>query len=508
VSTASWSLPAERTREGWTFALLAGGLVVATIVAVVLTDGHPLLSLAPALAAIVFFVVARLPLRVSVLVLTFLVLAVDFIPERPQSGLWQSPLFPLGRLLFENLNSLSGVSAFHFPSLDPIVLALLGLAALRSRRADASAAAPVARCVVPYVFVCLLGLVWLEAYGIARGGNFKESLWQFHQIGFAPLIALLYAAVLRGRRDRVVLARIIIVAAMLKAAVAMYFIEAIVRPRGIFVEFATSHSDTFTFVTALVILFVWWFEHPTTARLLRALGPALFIGTGFVLNDRRMAYVSLGAGVVTAFLMSGWTPLKRRLARGLILGSPLILVYVVLGLQLHSRVFLPVKVVQSVLIGRANARTMTDYRDTENFDLMMTWNKNPVLGSGWGHTFDTPQALPSISKAMPQWQYQPHNQVLFLWATAGLFGWAALWAYIVVTIYLAARAYGHAREAEQRASALIALSIVITYANQCFGDMGTLSWIGAFYLAGAVAVAGQLSLEVGAWPAARAGRWA
>jgi hypothetical protein len=508
VSAASWPLPAERTRRGWTFALLAAGLVVATVLAVVLTDGNPLVSLAPALAAVAVFVVVRLPTRVTVLALTFLALAVDFIPERPQSGLWQSPLFPLGRLLFENLNSLSGVSAFHFPLLDPIVLALLALAALGGRRAEAETAAPVARCLVPFVFVCLLAIVVLEAWGIARGGSFKESLWQFHQIGFAPLIALLYLLVLRGRQDRAALARIVIGAAMLKAAVAMYFIWAIVRPAGVFVEFATSHSDTFTFVTALVILFVQWFEDPTPRRLLRALGPALFIGIGFVLNDRRMAYVSLGAGIVTAFLMSGWTPLKRRLARGLILSSPLLLLYAVLGLHLNSRVFLPVKMVQSILIGRANARTMTDYRDIENFDLMMTWNKNPVLGSGFGHTFDTPEELPSISKAMPQWQYQPHNQVLFLWATAGLFGWAGLWAYIVVAIYLAARAYRRAGDAEQRAAALIALSIVITYANQCFGDMGTLSWIGAFYLAGAVAVAGQLSVEVGAWPAARAGRWA
>jgi hypothetical protein len=44
------------------------------------------------------------------------------------------------------------------------------------------------------------------------------------------------------------------------------------------------------------------------------------------------------------------------------------------------------------------------------------------------------------------------------------------------------------------------MCMVLTYANQCFGDMGVISWICAFLMAATVAHTGKLAVAVGAWP--------
>jgi len=53
---------------------------------------------------------------------------------------------------------------------------------------------------------------------------------------------------------------------------------------------------------------------------------------------------------------------------------------------------------------------------TTNFNVIETWMKHGVLGSGFGHEFDTVLEMPDISFVMPQWKYHPHNSLLWLWS--------------------------------------------------------------------------------------------
>lgn len=74
----------------------------------------------------------------------------------------------------------------------------------------------------------------------------------------------------------------------------------------------------------------------------------------------------------------------------------------------------------------------------------------------------------------------------------------------MVGVFLAARSYRRATRPVDRAAALAAVSVVIVYALQAYGDMGLQSWEGLFITAAALGVAGRLADETGAWPRARA----
>jgi O-antigen ligase len=224
---------------------------------------------------------------------------------------------------------------------------------------------------------------------------------------------------------------------------------------------------------------------------------------GMHYNDRRLAYVSFTLSLIAWYLLSPWTHAKRMLTRGLIVLSPALPFYFILGWANPTGVFGLLRPFKSIIEGeRTNELdpNQMDYRDMENFDVVMTWKKNPLLGSGWGHPFEEVLKLPDISHAFADYLYHPHNSVLGMLAFGGAVGFTGLWAYLVITQFLAARAYHRAHEPEQRTACLVSLSVVIAYVNQCFGDMGSISWIGTILMAMAVVCAGKVATLTRAWP--------
>jgi hypothetical protein len=478
---------------------------LATLGALVLADANPVIVLAPVLLILVYLGLVRLPLRVSACLLLTAVLSADYIAERPFDGLWESPLFPLGRMLFVNLNHLTPLAFLRFPPLDFMVLFLAGVAVYRKANGidiDKSHA-PSARVMHVALALSFFSILLVEVWGVARGGNFKESLWQFHQMGFIPLITFVFLSALRGPGDHALIAKIIVGAACLKTALGAFFIYTIARPGGHVVEFATSHSDSFIYVTAMVIGVVMFIEQPTRKNLFWASLFVPWVTFGMVINDRRLAYVSLGAIMFMVYMFSRRTRLKVLFTRTAILLMPLIVLYIATGWEQSGVAFLPVQTFKSVLFGESEYKG-PDYRDMEDFNLMMTWNRNPVLGSGFGHKFEEPIKMPDISFAMPNYQYQPHNTVLWMWGVAGVFGFTGIFMYLSVGVFLAARSYRLAKAPRDRMVALVAISVIIQYWMQCYGDMGTNSWIGAFLMGVSLALVGRLAVRVGAWPASRA----
>jgi O-antigen ligase len=126
-----------------------------------------------------------------------------------------------------------------------------------------------------------------------------------------------------------------------------------------------------------------------------------------------------------------------------------------------------------------------------------------VLGRGWGHEFDEIIPLPDISHAFADYRYHPHNSVLGMLAFGGVVGFSGLWGWISVAVFLTVRSYHRAREPIQRAGALVAMGVIVAYTNQCFGDMGTISWLGTLLIAMAATCVGKVATLTGAWPSPR-----
>jgi hypothetical protein len=475
--------------------------VLGAVGAMLATDGNPAAVFAPVVLAALVWMALTLPVRVTALGLVFLLLVAEYPPEIPYSGYWQSPFFLLGKVLFTNLNTLTGVGILRLPVID---MAFIGLLALRPwRRArgltiDDTGGAPV-RQLNEVLLVSMLAVVALDVIGVFRGGNFNESLWQVRHLLLFPLVAFVFVGSLRGTEVELrAIWRLLVAGALVKALCGIYFIHVILRPQNGYVEFTTSHSDTYLYVAVVAGYIAYLAEKPSWSTIKSAIWWMPIVLRGMQLNDRRLAYVSLGAAVLTIYLMQPNTLLKRRIFQLALLSIPLGLLYTAVGWNRGERIFRPVQTVKTLLFGE---QTMAgaDYRDIENADVIYTWSRHPVVPFGFGHKFHEPIKLPDISRSMPTYQYHPHNQYLWMWAIGGVFGFTLMFAPWVVALLLAGRAYRASRRPLERAAMLTCIALVIAHLNQVYGDMGTRSHFGSILGGLAVALAGRLAVRTGAW---------
>ncbi|RKH37246.1 O-antigen ligase domain-containing protein, partial [Corallococcus sp. AB050B] len=163
------------------YIVMVVGLGAVTLGAAAVGNGDPIITLAPVLAVTVVWVILKVPLRYLTITVLYLVLAVDYTPERPQSMFWPSPLFPLGRLLFSQLHELVGIGALRFPLIDGLIIGSIALGIYR--RATKSKidppVVPIPRPLVVVLALSFFSIMWMEVWGIARGGDIKNSLWQW-----------------------------------------------------------------------------------------------------------------------------------------------------------------------------------------------------------------------------------------------------------------------------------------------------------------------------------------
>lgn len=480
------------------FLALIAGVMLATLGLLVL---FPPVAMLPMVAAIMLWVLAKVPIRYPVLTLLAILLIIDCAVENPYSGLWQSPLSFIGRLFFINLNVVTGVPGLGFTLID---LAVFGLTALYIYRNAAGLktdekTTPLPRPLVMALLLILVTITWMYVWGAMRGGDMRPAKWQLQKLLLTPVFVLLFNAAIRGPEDFRLLGRIIVAAAFTKAFLGAFFIVAIARPGGLYTEYATTHSDTMIYVTGLTIAIASWAEEPTWPNFRRMVLVCGVILMGMHYNDRRLAYASFNQCLIAIFLISPWSRVKRYAARAGIALAPVFILYVAVGWANPTGIFSPVNTFKSMIVGEHNDTGVMDYRDVENFNVISTWQRNPILGTGYGHGFDEVMKLADISHLFEDYLYHPHNSVLGLLAFGGVVGFTGVWLFVALTVFFAVRAYHRAHAPHWRAGALVAVAIVVAYTNQCFGDMGITSWYATIFMALAVTIAGKLATLTGAW---------
>lgn len=492
---------AARAASAAALVALVGLTCVGAVGAMLATDGNPAAVAAPVVAVVGLWLLVRLPVRLTALGMVFLLLVVDYPSEVPYSNLWQSPFHGLGRMLFVNLSALTNISALRFPLFDLMVVVLLAIRSWRvahdDRRDDSGV--PKVRALDRALYASLVAVAALSLWGTATGGSFNEGLWQLRHLLVFPAAAFLFLGSLKGTEAELrLVARLAVAAALVKSLCGIYFIYFVVRPRGLVVEFTSSHSDTLLFVSVLAGWVAWFFEQPTRAKLARGLWWVPIVVWGMVLNDRRLAYVSLAGALLAIYFMQPPTRLKRSLQRLVVLLVPVAVLYTAVGWNRTGTVWGTAQLLKSLVVGDP-AQAGADYRDMENANVISTWSSHPIVPLGFGHKFHEPLKLPDISHMMPTYQYHPHNSLLWMWAIGGVFGFTLIFGPWVVGLLLAARAYRRLTRPFERAAMLTAIALIISHLNQVYGDMGTRSHFGSVLGALAVALAAKLAVRSGAW---------
>lgn len=486
---------------------IAKGAFVITLltIALALVVGEESVSLAlsPIIVLGVLVALWTAPLRSSLLVLMFCALTLENPEEGFAAHAWASPLFPVGNAVLTHLNNTTGMRWMSFSGMDAMLDWLMVVWAYRratGSKIDTAGAFKTPRPLVLLAFLSLAGTACVSLIGMARGGNFSMSLWQINKVTYLPVIFLLFASALRGPQDFPALAKVLLAAGVIRAALAFYIVKTVTPqsvPGGPPAElpYATSHHDSILFAMAVVLLVTLALERANRRALHLALGLIPILVLGIVSNNRRMAWVQIAIVFLTVHLATPTTPWKRKVNRVFVAMTPLIAVYLIAGWNSSSPFFAGAHTVRSVVDPTTDISAQC--REIENYDLITTIRAFPVIGSGYGIPYIQAIGLPPLGYDLEP--YVPHNSILGLWAYCGYFGYVALTLLWGIGVYFGLRAYHASRRPLDRAAALMSFGTVIVYMVQCWGDMGLGSWTGVFTVAPALAVAGKLAAATGAW---------
>jgi hypothetical protein len=486
-------------RRAAPLALVLGAVAIATVAAIAL-GGGPIVAAAPVLAATTAYAVARSPLRATVLPFLFVVLAVD--DHRNAGGLWHTPWAPVGDLLRANLDSIiPAARGLKLNGVEVVAIALLGLAAWRRARADRidqRGVVPAAPVAFELAALAVAAIVLATVHGLARGGSLDTAIWQTRPILDTIALFALFAVALRGPADHVAIGKMIVLAATMRALVATWVRYAVAPTVPTHVEYTTDHGDSVLFALACAVLLTHLLERLDRRSLLHA---ALFLPPiliGMHANARRVAAVQLAFVLAAVFLVGHWRTWRRKVARRALLAAPLVVLYAVAGWSSESRVFAPVHTVRSIVQNDADRSTWA--RHVESWNLAVSLRDRPLAGRGFGHEWDEVFVGDQIVSIFPQYRSAPHNQILGLLLFAGVAAFTAIWGLLVLTVYLALRAYRLASAPEDRAAALCCAGAVLVVAVQFQGDLGAFWMQSRVVLALALAVAAKLAAATGAWP--------
>jgi O-Antigen ligase len=477
-----------------------GALGLVTLVLVIAGNGNVGLALTPVALTLVVVLVARVPLRHSLLVLGLLCLTLENPSEVPANGFWRSPLYLLGSLLLAHLNLTLPFKGLFFSGLD-LALALLALLwavrRMTSSEVDIRGHVPPAPPLRSAALLCIAAILLIWGHGLLRtGADFRFSLWQVFRVIYLPCVFLLYCAGVRGPSDSRTFGIALVVAALIKAAIAAYVRH--LFPDLLKVPHATIHADSMLFTDAFLILLVMFFERPSVRNLLLGLATLPLLTWGMIANNRRLAWVELLAALIVLYFVTPLTHLKKRIAQGVALSLPIIAAYVAVGWNSGSRVFAPVRTIRSVMDSEADSSTR--WRDMENYNLYYTIKTHPLLGTGFGHGYDEVVRLPDISKDYELYRYAPHNSILGLLAYSGLVGFTAIWLFVALGVFFAVRTYRFSATPRDRTTALTTVGMLVAYLVHCYGDMGLGTWASVFTVAPALALVAKQAVATGAWP--------
>ena len=453
------------------------------------------------------FAMFRVPIRTTMMTLMFGALALP----NPGEGLPTDELPPFamtGAALLNHLNSV-GDRSIGILSVIPVALIEIFFAVLfvirllrkasRSRIEGDVLPTPKPLIQLAHLSLAATAFTWLS--GLVRGGDFGMSLWQVAAVIYLPIVFLLFQTSFRGPKDLWPLTKVVLAAATYKACLAVYVMQTTVLPMNPETgstkpPYATAHADSILFATAIVLLAGMVLER--THRKIRTLALVLFpiILAGIHANNRRLAWVQIGAALFLVFIVSRESKLKRTIRRIVAVATPVAIIYTIAGWgSQYGALFKPVRMLRSVVDAKSDGSSM--WREYENVNIIATFRDNPIFGTGYGHPFKEVIVLPEVNYSLEK--YIPHNSLLGLWGYCGLVGFLGLTLLWAAGAYFAFRTYKHADQPALRAAALISFAVIPIYLMQAWGDLGLGTWTGVFIMGAALTVSGKIAVASGQW---------
>ena len=457
-------------------------------------------------APILFWVMGRQRVWKSVRIYLILALLIDPFSETMflqmgEGGYWDSVLWPAGVAYFGTLKEFSGLPGGSIGTFTIVTVGLLYRALFGKKYSDYTPPPKFARNALIVFFGTVIAL---SAWGIAHGGQVDWTFRQTLHLMQLPLVGLVFLYVFRIPRDLAFIGTAYVLVAAARSVLVLYVyfvvctynnIHGTYRHGVLQPEWCTNHSDSVLFVTALAILLAHALEQRNRKTTLRCIGLGALIMSGIVFNNRRLAFVSLGAVPVIMYLALKPSKRKFRVTVAMAILIPLVVGYVLVGSEINSPspLLKPAKLAMSVMDQKD---TSAQSRDIENENLIYTLNQSPLLTTGFGHEYQNSPNNPPVdlSETFANYKLVAHNGVLWLWSIAGVLGFALMWMVYPLAGTLAMRGYRSAETPLQRSAALAALASIAVCVIQIWGDQGFSSYMTLVTFGVAFAVSARLAV--------------
>ncbi len=473
--------------------LLSVVSVLAVAVLLGLTNGNIAVAIAPFLAIAAIIAIIRLPLRHTVLAFWIFLLLVNNPAHIPASGIWNGPLTLFGNIIYGLLHNLTGIPILIFSIQEIVFVIFLIVILVRTitrnnidRHLTYTAAKP-----MKIASLAALGaVIFSTTYGVLRGGNLTEAFYQMRTPLWSALFLIICMRAFKTEKDFRRLAIGLAIACIAHVVEGAYFYFAFVRPQGLQVEYVMTHYETVWFVLLELILVANLIEEKTKKALVNLLVVGGIVMYGIIVNDRRIAFVSLAFGMITIFFNIK-SQLRWWFIRVILVMMPIIILYFIAGMNSNSKIFAPVHSIISVGDDRDASNWV---RHVENYNLIQTFRKRPLFGTGWGHPYDEP--LIGIVFEY-NYRYNPHNHLLGHLAYTGIFGFFLTWIFMPVGVFLASRTYRTSQKSIHRVTATAAMCMIPIFLVQCYGDVGLGCTDSAILLCTPIACVSNLVMQTG-----------
>lgn len=492
--------PSKTPALMWALAFVATLLTAGVLLG---TGGNLAVALAPFAAAAGLYVVLRAPTGLTAIALIALALSGDNPSEGPGMGLFETPFALHGKLLYKTLEKQLHIGGAKIPPIELLCIGLGILMLLRRRiETEPGEVEEPASALTSAVKVAAGALLFWELYGVVRGGSVRFSALQIRTVLFAFTMPWVFAWVFRNRRYPPLVMGTTVAVAFARSIFGIFYWATIIRtgikgdvdPGG--GGYVMTHSDTVLLVTAVITLLMWVLQRPSLFSFLTSSVVLPVLMMAIIVNNRRLAFVSMAVSLGLIYLILQG-PARRRVNFLIALAVPLFVVYVGAGWNSSAQWARPIQSLKGVT---SSSDSSSATRDIENFNLIVTWKRGPLLGSGFGHEYV--EQVKAYKINFEAYLYVPHNSVLWLWSAVGVVGFTCLWSLLLVAVFLSIRTYRLATLDSDKILSLVTVAVVTIYALQSFGDMGLGSWMSALVLSPHLGMIGAAAARTGAWPSA------
>jgi len=448
--------------------ILIGGLFTVSVVAGIL--GGAAVALAIAWLPLLGYGLFVAPVNITARCLLLAGIFIEPPDMVPGSGYWTSPLEPINEAMYGSLKNLTGIPGLSVP----LCFVCAAVLYYRARRVPRFRDNPLpAAPAVKSLHYFMIALAAIEAFGILRGGALAPSFFQILHLLTRPIVAMALLYAIRGEEDVRAYGTIIVVVACARGLLVAWVYFVVTMPQGITPEYATTHGDSVIFDAAVLIVVANHIAVRTKRSFWRMMIVTAYMLAAITMNNRRLAFVGLGGGLIGMLLWLPPSPTKKRVMRSLLYLVPAFIAYVLYGADQKGPLYAPAKLVLSVL---SQEDTSSDSRNIENDNLVATLQDHPLTGSGFGWEYREVVRIYDISEYFPLYRYIAHNSVLWLVSIGGAVGFFFLWRTYATAAFFSARGYLLSLDDNDRAGALAGIGIVVVCICADWGDQGLVSY--------------------------------